>query len=380
MNYLKFFYFMINIRIIVFLIFFLLVIFSAHYFIYFSVVRFFSITSPFCKNILLALVFIFPLAFILSSFLTRWQEFFLIRVFYFLSGYWLGLVAYLLMAVSAVWLMVLISKVFGFNINTVVLTASFFILALIISFYGIYNALNPRIKNISVIIPGLADNWQGKKIVQISDAHLGSILSTGFMRAVIEKVNSIEPKMVLITGDFFDSADGNIDTLAKLLNDIKAEAGVFFVTGNHETYLGAEKVLAALEKTKVRVLRDEIIEIDGLKLIGVGYPERDESKDVAVWLESVKEQFYGRPNILLYHSPANAEEIRKKGINLQLSGHTHKGQIFPFGYIAKIVYRGYDYGLHQTGDYSIYISSGVGVWGPTMRTEGRSEIVVITLE
>lgn len=368
------------IQIAIFLILSLSFVFSAHFFIYFSAVRFFSISNHLFRNILLSLTFFLPVAFLLSTFLARWREVFLTRVFYFLSSFWMGLAVYLLLAVLAIWLIVLVSKLLGFNANTAILVTSFFVLALVVSSYGVYNAFNPRIKNISVSIPGLPDNWKGEKIIHISDAHVGSTLSTEFLRGVIEKINLVEPKMVLITGDFFDSADGNLESLAKMLDDVKTEEGIFFVNGNHETYMGANEVFVALEKTKVRVLRDEIVEVKGLKLIGVSYPEREGFRDVALWLESMKEQFLGHPNILLYHSPNNIGEISKKGVNLQLSGHTHKGQIWPLGYIASMIYDGYGYGLHQIGNYSVYITSGVGVWGPTMRTEGKSEIVVITLE
>ncbi len=368
------------IQISIFLIVSLSIVFSIHYFIYFSVVRFFSVSNYLLKCVLLTLAFALPLCFILSMFLVRVREDFLSRAFYFLSGFWMGFVVYLLAAVLAAWLFVWAGKFFGFSINTAVLAASFFVVAVLVSFYGVYNAFNPVIKNISVNISGLPESWKGEKVVQISDAHVGNILSAGFIKNVVEKINSVHPKAVFITGDFFDSADGNLNSLAKMLDGIKTGKGVFLIMGNHETYLGVDKVVESLEKTKVKVLRDEIVDVDGLKIIGADYPERESSKDVARWLESVKNLFYGKPNILLFHSPANAEEISKEGIDLQLSGHTHAGQIFPFGYITRMIYGKYYYGLHKIGDYTIYTSSGVGVWGPTMRTEERSEIVVITLE
>jgi len=117
-----------------------------------------------------------------------------------------------------------------------------------------------------------------------------------------------------------------------------------------------------------------------LQIVGLSYPERLESKDLKQAINKLNNFNSASSSILLYHSPVQVEAARQAGINLMLSGHTHKGQIFPLGFITKLIYRGYDYGLKQLGDFSIYTSSGVGVWGPFMRTSGFSEIVVITLK
>ncbi len=356
-------------QIIIFIILGLVVLGGAHYFLYFSVIRFFQITNALYKNILLAIISFLAVSFVLALFLAHWQENFFTRDFYLKSGFWLGLLVNLILASIIVWLIILVFR----NTNASILAAVFFALALIYSLYGVWNAINPQIKNISVNIPGLPEQWKDKKIIQLSDVHLGIIYKDDFMRSIVEKINSINPEIVAITGDLFDGMDGNLDSLTGSLNDIKAKNGVFFVTGNHETYLGAEKVFAALEKTKVKILKDEVVDLNGLKLIGINY------NNDAVF-ESLKNDFKGRPNILLYHSPTNIDQFKEGGVNLQLSGHTHKGQIFPFGYITKLIYSGYDYGLHQWGNFTIYTTSGAGTWGPTMRTGNTPEIVVITLQ
>lgn len=351
-----------------------------HYFFYFSLIRFFSIINPLSKNILLAVIAFGGVSFILALILARWWENFFIRAFYFISGFWLGLLGNLIMAAVVVWLIVLMAQFAGSNANKAAFGAIFFALTLIYSLYGVVNAFNPRIKNISVSIPNLHEQWKNKKIVQLSDIHLGLVYQESFMRDIVGKVNSANPEMVVITGDYFDGMGDDLNSLSKPLNDIQAEKGVFFVTGNHETYLGAEKVFTALEKTKVKILRDEVVDVDGLKLIGINYPGRGENKDVPAMIQSLEKYFSGKPNILLYHSPVYLDQFKKSGVNLQLSGHTHKGQIFPVGYITKLVYKGYDYGLHQIGDFTIYTTNGIGTWGPAIRTGNTPEIVVITLK
>jgi predicted MPP superfamily phosphohydrolase len=200
------------------------------------------------------------------------------------------------------------------------------------------------------------------------------------MEKIVQKVNSADPKMVLITGDLLDGMDGNIEGPLEPIKNIKADEGIYFVTGNHETYLGLNEVFSALSKTKIKVLKDQVVDIGGLKLIGINYPSRGEEKNVVSILSSMKKDFLGKPNILMYHSPVNIEQIKNSGINLELCGHTHDGQLFPLNYITKLMYKGYDYGLHQSGNYTLYTTNGAGTWGPAMRTGSASEIVVVTLD
>ncbi len=359
---------------------FIFFLFGSHYLLYFSLVKIFSIANPAHKIILLSVIFILAVSFILSSILAHWRENFFTRAFYFVSSFWQGFVVNLLIAAVLVWLFVWLARVVNINISSIILGITFFSLAVIFSSLGYLNAMHPVIKNISVNIPNLPEAWHGKKIVQLSDVHLGHIYRKEFMQLVVKKVNAIKPEIVVITGDLFDGMDGEINLPVQPLNNLKTEKGTFFVTGNHETYLGVEKIFATLEKNKIRILQDEIVDIDGLKLIGISYPIRGEVKDIVAILNSLKNEYYNQPNILLYHEPKQIEAISQGGVNLQLSGHTHQGQMFPFNLITKAIYRGYDYGLHKIGDYTLYTTNGVGTWGPPIRIGNKSEIVVITLE
>jgi hypothetical protein len=248
------------------------------------------------------------------------------------------------------------------------------------SVYGIWNADHPQIKNITVTIPNLPQQWKNKIIVQLSDVHMGHVYRADFLRRIVAKVNAVHPDMVVITGDFFDGMDGDLQQLVRPLNDLGPEKGIFFITGNHETFLGIDKVFAAFQNTRVQILQDQVVDVDGLKVIGIGYPSRGENKDVVGVLHSLKKDFVGRPNLLLFHAPVHIDEFKNSGVNLQLSGHTHQGQIFPFRYITELVYKGYDYGLHRIGDYTLYTTNGAGTWGPAMRTGNIPEVVVITLQ
>jgi predicted MPP superfamily phosphohydrolase len=173
------------------------------------------------------------------------------------------------------------------------------------------------------------------------------------------------------------------------------------VTGNHEGYLGLDGPLSVLKKTDIRVLNDEVVDLDGLQIVGISYPEYQRQNKARYLLKESGTFDSSSPSILLYHTPTNIEEDNKNrvdqqnraywspdttmtlakeaGIDLQLSGHTHNGQFFPFEFLTRKIYNGYDYGLHKDGRFQIYITSGTGTWGPPLRIGSSSEIVAIRL-
>jgi len=367
-------------QVVIFIVLAILILFGAHYFLYLSLINFFSIVNTHYKKILLAAFSFLTLSFVLSTLLIYWRENIFTRFFYFISGFWLGLLVNLLIALVVIWAFFWAKKIFNSDSNLLFIGVIFFSLAFIYSVYGVWNGFNPQAKNITVNIPNLPESWKNKKIVQISDLHIGHIHKKKFLDGIIEKVNSAQPEIVVITGDLFDGMDGNLDYIADSTNKIRAEKGVFFITGNHETYFGLDKVYEILKKTKINPLYDRVADVGGLKIIGISYPERGANKNLAETIGRLKKDFYGQPNILLYHSPSNIDLIRESGVNLQLSGHTHKGQVFPFGYITKMIFKGYDYGLYKIGEYTLYSSCGAGTWGPPMRTGNKPEVMVITLE
>ncbi len=356
------------------------ILFGSHYLLYFSIVNIFSVTSSSLKYDIAIVISGLAVSFILATFLTMWKENIVTRFLYFVSAFWLGILVNLLLAITALSVVILVGQLADFDVNMLLWGSIFFALAAIYSLRGLWNAMHPQIKNLSIIIPGLPDGWKNKKVIQLSDVHLGHVYREGFLRGIVDKINAEKPEMVVITGDLFDGMDGDLAPLAKPLDDIEAKEGIFFVTGNHETYLGVKEVTGALARTKVKIMKDEVIDLKGLRLIGINYPDWDENKDVVKVLGSLEKSFRGYPNIFLYHSPVHIDQFKESGVNLQLSGHTHYGQIFPVNYITRFIYGGYDYGLYQMDDYTLYTTNGAGTWGPTMRTGNIPEIVSITLK
>lgn len=373
---------MLNIQIVLFLTAGLAIIFSLHYFLYFSTVSFFKISEIFYRRILLGALVFLSISFFLSSFLVRFYEFFLTKAFYFVSGFWWGLGLNFIMASVLLWIIIGSSRIFDKEIDRTAWALVFFGAAFLFSIYGVWNAFNLREKNITVSIPNLSENWRGKKVVQISDSHLGFVHKEGLIKSMVEHINAVEPEAVFITGDFFDGMDGRFDFVTDYLKEIKSKNGIFFVTGNHETYLGVNETISLLKKAGVKVLNNEVVDLSGLKIIGLSYPEGSFDGGTAAvgTIDLLKKDYYGRPNILLYHSPSLSSEFEEAGVNLQLSGHTHGGQIFPINFIQKFIYKNHEYGLYNLRDFTLYVTSGAGTWGPPMRTAAAPEIVVITLE
>lgn len=358
-----------------------LVLFGAHAVLGVSIAHFFSLTTLSQRLVLALIMTGLSASFIVASILAHLYENLLTRAFYFVSGIWLGLLTYLVFSSIIIWIILWVApRISAYRIDTPRLAVVFLVLSIMLSIFGMWNAFHPRIKEVSVRIPGLPAAWQDKKIIQLSDVHLGHIYHADFLRGVVIQANEMDPAMVVITGDLFDGMDGSLGDLVSPLRELRSEHGIFFVTGNHETYLGVETVRGLLADAGITVLDDEVVDVDGLALIGIGYPERGETKDMSETLRSLSPGFAGRPNILLFHSPTHIDLFRSSGINLQLAGHTHLGQIFPFNYLTHRIFKGYDYGLFEEADgYSLYTTNGVGTWGPAMRIGNTPEIVVITL-
>lgn len=385
-----------------FITFTLLVIFGLHYLLYSTFVRFWGITDPGTRKLIMGLVVFLALSFFPSALLLRVHVNFITSLYYIIAATWLGIFIYLLMAMAVTWLVFGLGKAAGAAPNMQIVWTCFFIIAVGVSVFGIWKARNPEIKEVSVKIDRLPAQWENRTIVQLSDVHLGILNGTGFMETVTEKVNSLNPYLVLITGDLFDGMGGNLDSFIEPLNSLRAEEGVYFITGNHEGYLGLQRPLDVISKTKINILDNRIEEIDGIQIVGVSFPEFDRQNGVRKLLGESGPYDRNKPAILMYHTPTNIIEnhtdrgaqqtntywlpdirtdfVQEIGIDLQLSGHTHSGQFFPFDLISKKIFREHNYGLSGNGKFNIYTSSGTGTWGPPMRIGTPSEIVAINLQ
>jgi len=253
--------------------------------------------------------------------------------------------------------------------------------------YGMSRALgDPSVRRISVQIAGLDSRFAGFRIAMFSDAHLGAIRRKATMETLVDTVNSTEPDLVAVLGDLIDGSVADLGDDVAPLAGLQSSYGSFFVTGNHEYYAGVEEWTNYLPDLGVRVLENErlAIERDGAAfdlagvndLTGVDYRAQGGGPDFARALDGRQPD---RPVVLLAHQPVTVEQSVEYGVDLQLSGHTHGGQLWPFHYVIA-AQQGAVSGLSRIEDTQLYVTAGAGFWGPPMRVGADPEIVVIELQ
>ena len=204
-------------------------------------------------------------------------------------------------------------------------------------------------------------------IAQLSDIHIGSI-GPATLADIIATTNALKPDVILITGDLFDNANPKTRAIAAQLNAFAAP--VLFTSGNHEAYTGYDNVRQMLTATQIRWLRNETVEFNGIRIIGV-----DNSYSTEL-MQSVLDRTPASPafTILMNHQPRGFDIAAQRRIGLTLSGHVHNGQIWPFNYVVGLFYP-YLKGLHVNAGTFLNVSTGTGIWGPPMRLGSHSEIV-----
>jgi len=252
----------------------------------------------------------------------------------------------------------------------------------LISLYGIFEARNIRIESIRIETDKLPVNMDKLTIAQISDVHLGLILRKGFLRKIADKIESIHPDILVNTGDYIDASLQKIHDISGYIARIHPPYGKFAVTGNHESYTRLDAALSVFEKSGFTVLRGKTKTIEGvINITGVDDTRSISSngtEDHTNVLSALPDPDNGLFTLLLKHRPDVAENSLGR-FDLQLSGHTHKGQIFPFYYPVKYAFSRID-GLYDLGKGSLlYVNRGTGTWGPPMRFLAPPEITLIEL-
>jgi hypothetical protein len=234
-----------------------------------------------------------------------------------------------------------------------------------------------EVKQVPLTLKKWPRGLDGYAIVQVSDIHLGPTIGRAFMEDLVARINALEPDLVAITGDLVDGSVEALREAAAPLAQLKSRHGTFFVTGNHEYYAGADEWIAHLRSLGIRVLRNERVRVGD----AAGAFELAGTDDRMAHLEGHGEDLpralgnrdASTPVVLMAHQPRSFPDAAKLGVDLQLSGHTHGGQIFPWGMLVQLQ-QGFLAGLFQRGDSTLYVSRGTGYWGPPMRLGAPAEI------
>ena len=251
--------------------------------------------------------------------------------------------------------------------------------------YGVFAARRePTLMEIDVPIDNLPDALVGLKIVQISDIHLGPTIKGDFLKRIVSRVNAQKPDLIALTGDLVDGSVDYLEDDVTPLMDLQSKLGAYFVTGNHEYYSGVDKWLPRITKLGFETLQNEhrVVDHNGSKILIGGVTDIMAHQIVPEHRSDPAKSIANAPavdfKLLLAHQPNSIFEASKAGYDLQLSGHTHGGQFYPFTYAVKAAHS-YSSGLHKHDGTWIYVSSGTGYWGPPMRIGVPSEITVLKL-
>lgn len=375
----------------------ILVLLGMHYAFFGSIIRFFGISRPGVKIVLYIMMILLAFSFISALMLLRQHKSFWTVGYYKFAATWLGFLIHFLAAVAIIWLIIFTARMLGQPISKPVVAAVTLTAFGGWALLGMWNAFHPRVHRIDLAINHLPQNWRGKTLVQLSDVHLGWFHGPGYARRLVEQVNALHPDVILITGDLLDGMGGDFEQFIAPLNRLRAKQGIFFITGNHEYYVGIKKALAIISRINLRILNNECVNVNGLEIVGVGYPGIPGIEAI----KNLRPKTEKTARILLFHTPTNMRKNsgsrtrrhfslywtpdtsyalnKQVQADIQLSGHTHHGQIFPLNFLTRLLYSGHDYGFSYDGNFRLYTTCGTGSWGPPMRTPIRPEIVLFTL-
>lgn len=251
---------------------------------------------------------------------------------------------------------------------------------------GLFNARRmPAVVAVDIILPDLPDALDGFKIAQITDLHVGPTIKKNFVKKVVNRTNRLSADLIVMTGDLVDGSVERLKHHTLPLSLLTAPHGVYAVTGNHEYYVGAEPWIAEFRQLGITVLlnQHETLELGGSRLVLAGVTDFGAQKFDTSHASDPVEALRNAPDdadvkILLAHQPRSAFAAANLGYDIQLSGHTHGGQYWPWGYLVPLQ-QPFVAGLHRYQDMQVYVSRGTGYWGPPLRLGARSEITLLRL-
>jgi hypothetical protein len=342
---------------------------------------------------LLALLFALFAATLFRRLVARWFPA-LGRGLSWVGFVWMGFLWLLLVSVGTADLLLVLSRATGLPAAwadaTAVTIARWragvsFAAAIVLAAASIRSALAlPALRRVEIALSRWPAALDGFRILQVSDVHIGAILGRRFAASIVERVNAREPDLVAMTGDLVDGSVERLAAEVEPFRRLSARHGVFFITGNHDYYSGADPWVEFLTGLGIRALRNQRVVIGAngasFELAGVDdlqgrFFGENQGEDLASALDGRDPT---RALVLLAHQPMAFRRAAAHGIDLQLSGHTHGGQIWPFRYLVRL-FTPYVAGHYRHDDSQLYVSRGTGFWGPPMRFLAPAEITEIVL-
>jgi len=310
------------------------------------------------------------------------------KILYFPGTIWMGMMFYLFMFFLLTdFFYLIIRKIHHLSSATAkrfhkIQVISGYILVLCLVVYGYYQFTHPQIVEQKIEIAKKAGDYKRLKVVGVSDLHLGVAIDNQRLKQYVRLINEQHPDLVIIAGDLVDNNALPLEKerMWETINQLQAPLGTYFCLGNHEYISGIDDCMNFLRKTNMHVLIDSSVVINNsIQLIGRDDKQGMRNHQRKSLNELVKNMTDSLPLILLDHEPFHLKDAEENGIDLQFSGHTHHGQIFPANLLTDWIYE-LSYGYRQEGNTHYYVSSGLGQWGPPLRIGTHSEIVVFNIE
>jgi predicted MPP superfamily phosphohydrolase len=245
--------------------------------------------------------------------------------------------------------------------------------------YGVKTATGaPQIDRMRIPIAKLPRAMDGTRLAVVSDIHIGPLTGVDHARRIVQVINSVNADLVCVVGDLVDGSVAELGRSAAPLAGIESRHGAFFVTGNHEYYSGVEEWVDEVARLGIRPLRNERVEINGLDLAGVNDLTGEQQGDAPDFARALGDRDTSRPVVLMAHQPVAAREAAPYGVDLQVSGHTHGGQMAPFNLLVKLQQPVVS-GFGEVDGVPVYVTNGAGFWGPPVRVGVPPQVTVIEL-
>ncbi|PKN01762.1 MAG: hypothetical protein CVU77_02145 [Elusimicrobia bacterium HGW-Elusimicrobia-1] len=353
---------------------------GTHYFVYHSIISGYGIAKDSRAGRILRIVFLLlGLWFPAGEFLSRTPAAARLKTAITAGGIWIGLLTmtFFILIIRSALTAFLRSPRFKYYSLTAALA-----LSAGATVFAVINASGPpTVREITVT----TDKFSSREkftLVQITDLHLNYARSDEWVEALVSRINALEPDAVVITGDLIDARLCGFNNFCEILSGIRSKHGVFAITGNHEYYVGLEKFEILAEAAGIKILYNQNISPDGKRLTLIGINDDEGSRFAGGgpdFAAASKGADFSKYAVLLYHRPAGFDGYADAGIDLQLSGHTHWGQIPPVDIMVRLLFK-YPAGLYRRGTSLIYTSPGTGTWGPPMRFFSKSEITAFQIK
>jgi hypothetical protein len=352
---------------------------AAHWFVYRTWIAFWPPSSPQGALVLRIAVLLLAISFISAALLGFNYANRTVTLLYRLAAVWLGFLNYFFWAACLCWMTIGAMVLLRLPVDRPLIAAALYSLAVVVGIFGLVNTRFIRIRRIPVQLPGLPEIWRGRTALVISDLHLGHINGPAFSRRIVALATRLKPEIIFIPGDLFDGGKAHVAALVEPFRSLAPPLGAYFSTGNHDEFGDTAHCAECLTQIGIRVLNNEKVTVDGLDIIGINYGDTSYPIRLRATLESLCPP-PDRASILLNHVPNRLTTVEQAGVSLQLSGHTHSGQLFPFTWFTRRVFGNFTSGLHRLGRLQVLTSSGAGTWGPPMRVGTSSEVVLLTFE